>query len=349
MMTIKDIADEAGVSISTVSRVMNDKSVRHGSRAKVEAAIQKLDFVPNAFARGLMSRRSQTVGIMITSVSNTYYMEITEVIERRFRDEGSMLFLCSTNGSHRLEQEYIRNLVARQVEGIVIIDPSIENYTNGLFSRTARRLPLVLLHSWSEFSGMNAVSIDQELGMQRVMQHLWQNGHRKIAFLRGAVGHSYDIKENRWRSFLSDHGRPFRPEYLVTIAQGNTQEAITLARDACAVLLSRAASERPSAIFACNDLMALGAIAASNSLGIKIPQELSVIGHDNTALSLACNPPLSSVDLKLKSLGNAAVDLLQHAMSTTDPEPRRIILEPELVIRDSSGPCRDGADRPSVF
>jgi LacI family transcriptional regulator len=84
--------------------------------------------------------------------------------------------------------------------------------------------------------------------------------------------------------------------------------------------------------------MALGVMAAANSLGIRIPEELSVIGHDNTALSLACNPPLTSVDLKLKSLGNAAVDLLQHAMNPADPEPRRVLLEPELVIRGSSGP-----------
>jgi LacI family transcriptional regulator len=337
-VTINDIANEAGVSIATVSRVMNDKSVRNTSRAKVEAAIKKLNYVPNAFARGLMSRRSQTVGTLITSVSNTYYMEITEVIERRFRDQGSMLFLCSTNGSYLLEQEYIRNLIARQVEGIVVIDPSIENYSNGLFGRTARRLPLVLLHSWSEVNGLNAVSIDQELGMVRVMQHFWEMGHRKIAFLRGAVGHSYDIKENRWRDFLSEHGCPCRPEFLVVIAQGNSEEAIPLARDACRTLLSCPAVERPSAIFACNDLMALGVMAAANSLGIRIPEELSVIGHDNTALSLACNPPLSSVDLKLKSLGNAAVDLLQHAMNPKDPEPRRVLLEPELVIRGSSGP-----------
>jgi len=338
-VTINDIASEAGVSIATVSRVMNDKSVRSSSREKVKAAIKKLNYVPNAFARGLMSRRSQTVGTLITSVSNSYYMEITEVIERRFRDQGSMLFLCSTNGSHLLEQEYIRNLIARQVEGIVVIDPSIENYSNGLFSRTARRLPLVLLHSWSELVGLNAVSIDQELGMMRVMEHLWGMGHRKIAFLRGAVGHSYDIKEDRWRDFLARRGCQVGPELLVVIAHGNSEEAIPLARDACRTLLSRPAVERPSAIFACNDLMALGVMAAANSLGIRIPEELSVIGHDNTALSLACNPPLTSVDLKLKSLGNAAVDLLQHAMNPADPEPRRVLLEPELVIRGSSGPC----------
>ena len=123
------------------------------------------------------------------------------------------------------------------------------------------------------------------------------------------------------------------------IAQGNTEEAIPLARDACMAVLSRPVEERPSAIFACNDLMALGVMAASSSLGIRIPQELSIIGHDNTSLSLASNPPLSSVDLKLKSLGNAAVDLLLHAMSPTDREPRRILLEPELVVRGSSGPC----------
>ncbi len=245
-MTIKDIALEAGVSIATVSRVINEKPVRTSSREKVKAAIAKLNYVPNAFARGLMLQHSQTVGVLITSVSNTYNMEITEVIERRCRNAGSLLFLCSTNGSHELEQEYIRNLCARHVDGIVIIDPSIENYANGLFIRTSRRLPLVLLQAWSDFSGLNAVSSDQELGMVRVMQHLWGLGHRKIAFLRGAVGHSYDIKESRWRDFLSQRGCPAQPESLLVITQGNTEEAIPLARDACRTILSRPAPNGPA-------------------------------------------------------------------------------------------------------
>ncbi len=336
-MNIQDIAREAGVSTATVSRVINNQSVRPDSRARVEAAIEKLHFVPNAFARSLMSKRSKAIGTLITSMTNSYYMEITEVIERRFRDQGSMLFLCSTDGSHQSEQDYIQDLASRQVDGIIIIDPSIENYSNGLFRSTARRLPLVLIHSWAEFSGLNAVTIDQELGMTRVMQRLWEDGHRDIAFVRGEVGHSYDIKENKWREFLAAKGCPPLAEHLVTITQGNTEEAIPLARDACLALLERSTPKRPSAIFACNDLMALGAMAAANSLGIRIPEELSLIGHDNTAMTLTSNPPLSSVDLKMRSLGNAAVDLLLHAMNPEDPEPRRILIEPELVLRASSG------------
>jgi LacI family transcriptional regulator len=271
-------------------------------------------------------------------MSNSYYMEITEVIERRFRDQGSMLFLCSTDGSHRQEQDYIQDLIARQVDGIIIIDPSRENYANGLFRNTARRLPLVLIHSWPEFSGLNAVTIDQDLGMLRVMRELWSNGHRDIAFVRGAVGYSYDLKEERWRNFLVEQGQTPLPDRLVTIEQGNTDEAIPQARDACLALLSGPAAQRPSAIFACNDLMALGVMAAANSLGIRIPHDLSLFGHDNTSLALASNPTLSSVDLKLRSLGNAAVDLLRHAMDPADPEPRRILIEPELVLRGTTAP-----------
>ena len=174
--------------------------------------------------------------------------------------------------------------------------------------------------------------------MLRVMRQLWADGHRSIAFLRGAVGHSYDIKEERWRSFLEDKSCPPPPGHLLSIAQGNTEEAIPLAREACLALLGGPAAERPSAIFACNDLMALGVMAAANTLGLRIPQELSLIGHDNTVLALTSSPPLSSVDLKMRSLGNAAVDLLLHAMNPADPEPRRILIEPELVIRGSSGP-----------
>lgn len=338
-MTIEDIAREAGVSIATVSRVLNNQSVRPESRARVEAAVEKLNYVPNAFARGLMSKRSKAIGTLITSMSNAYYMEITDVIERRFRDQGSMLFLCSTDGDHRQEKDYLQDLVSRQVDGIIVIDPSMENYANGVFRGIARRLPLVLVHSWTEFSGLNAVTIDQQLGMLRVMERLWAEGHRDIAFLRGRHGHSYDIKEQAWRDFLLRRGHPAEACRLVVIERGNGEEAIPLARDACRALLDAPPPKRPSAIFACNDLMALGVLAAAHGAGLDVPGELSIIGHDNTALTLTCRPPLSTVDLKMRSLGNAAVDLLLHAMDPKDPEPRRIMIEPELVLRGSSGPA----------
>lgn len=335
-MTITDIAEEAGVSTATVSRVLNNHSVRKESLIKVKSAIEKLDYRPNAYARGLMNKRSKAVGIMVTSMTNMFYMEITEVIERRIRNEGAMLFLGSTDGDFIQEKEYIDNLVSRQVDGIIVIDPSRENHENGFFKKISRKVPLILIHSYPDFLGYNAVCIDQYHGMEKVMNYLWDSGHRTIAFLRGAHGFSYQIKEKCWRDFLAVKGLTPREEHCIVISEGNTEDAIPLVLEKCNDLMSKDKSERPSAIFACNDLMASGLLFSAKSHGLKIPEDLTIFGHDNTSVSKHSFPPLSTVDLKLSSLGNAAVDLLLHAMNPEDPEPRRIFLEPELIVRGSS-------------
>jgi LacI family transcriptional regulator len=335
-MNINDIAREAGVSIATVSRVLNHLPVREENRLKVEAAVKRLDFVPNYLARGLMNKQSLAIGVLITSISNDYYMEITDAVERRLRERGLMLFLCSTDGETELERRYLNDLVSRRVDGIIVLDSSDENYASGLFRGVAQRVPLILVHSNPDILDVDSVVIDQRLGMRRVMEHLYGLGHREIAFLRGRAGVPYDIKEEAWRSFLSERGIVPSPERLVVIEQGNASEAIGQAEEAMGETL-RSAS-RPTAVFACNDLMARGVVNAASRLGLRIPEDLSVVGHDDTVLAISGRTQLTSVDLKMKSLGGAAVDLLYRAIDGGDPEPRRVFIVPELVVRESTGP-----------
>ena len=341
-MTIRDIAHEAGVSIATVSRVLNKHPVRRDSLIKVEAAIKKLDYRPNTFAQGLMGKQSKAIGMMVTSLTNLYYMEITEVIEKRIAANESMLILCSTESDYRQEEEYLKNLVSRRVDGIIIVDPSLENYHNGLFADIAEKVPLILVHSFPGFSGFNIVSIDQHMGMKKVMDYLWAQQHRRIAFLRGYHGFSYDVKEKCWREYLEEKGYPPAEDELIVIAEGNTENAIPLVHDTFRGLFAKKPSERPSAIFACNDLMASAVLNTALSCGLDIPGDVSIVGHDNTTVSKYSILPLTTVDLKLRSLANAAVDLLQHAMNSDDPEPRKILLEPDIIVRSTSGPCAAG-------
>jgi len=340
-LTIKDVAREAGVSIATVSRVLNQRQVRHGSRAKVEQAIKKLGFVPNALAQGLMQKRTKTIGTLITSMTNAYYTEITEVIEKRLRETESMLFLSTTDGDPVQEKRYLESLVSRQVEGIIMIDPTIENFDNGLYHEVAKRVPLVLVHSFREIVGLNSVHIDQYAGMEKLMDYLWDLGHRRIAFLRGSHGHSFDIKEECWRQFYQDHSTPPPEDLVVSITEGNTDNAIQMATRACSEVLSKGGTLRPTAIFACNDLMALGALAAAQGAGLRVPADLSIIGHDNTNLAKSSLPLLTTIDLKLTSLGNEAIDLLFRGLETPG-EPRQIFVEPDLVVRRSTSAVKKG-------
>jgi LacI family transcriptional regulator len=340
-LTIKDVAKEAGVSIATVSRVLNLKKVRHGSQQKVEVAIKKLGFVPNALAQGLMQKKTKTLGILITSMTNAYYTEITEVIEKRLRETESMLFLSTTDGNPAQEKRYLDSLVSRQVEGIIMIDPTIENFENGVYHQVAQRVPLVLVHSFQEITGLNSVYIDQYAGMEKVMDYLWSLGHRRIAFLRGNHGHSFDLKEDCWRRFFIDHQIQPPEDLLVTITEGNNDNAIQMATRACAEVLAKDQDLRPTAIFACNDLMALGALSASQGAGLVVPRDLSIVGHDNTNLAKSSLPLLTTVDLKLSSLGNEAIDLLFQGLE--DPtESHTIFVEPDLIVRRSTSSLTRG-------
>lgn len=335
-MTITDIAREAGVSTATVSRVINQRPVGDEKKARVEAAIRKLDYTPNALARGLMSKSSRAIGVLTTSMSNQYYMEITEAVERRFRDMGFMQFLCCTEGDQDRERKYLNDLIARQVDGLIIIDPANENVESGFLKQAAARIPLVLIHSIPSLADIDSVIIDQPLGMARVMDHLRQWGHQNVAFVRGLVGFSYDIKEAAWRDSLTKAGVPPEEHQLIVVEDGNTEAAIALTREE---LTNRfRTGPVPTAVFACNDLMAMGALEAAAKAGLKVPEDLSIVGHDNTVL--AVHGRLTSVDLKMRSLGLAAADLLNHSMGRADTEPRRVMFVPDLVIRESTAAPR---------
>lgn len=335
-MTINDIAKEAGVSIATVSRVINHQSVSEEKKSRVEAAIKKLNYTPNQMARGLMNKSSRAVGVLTTSMSNQYYMEITEAVERRFRETGFMQFLCCTEGDQAQERRYVNDLIARQVDGIIIIDPANENVESGFLRQTASKIPLVLIHSIPSLADIDSVIIDQPLGMSRVMEHLFHQGHRDIAFVRGRVGFSYDIKEKAWAEALQRRGVPVPADRLVIVEDGNTEAAIALVREELTRRFTNGTP--PTALFACNDLMAMGAIEAAQRAGLRVPEDLSIVGHDNTIL--AFHGGLTSVDLKMRSLGLAAADLLLHALEGRDSEPRRVMFVPDLVLRDTTAAPR---------
>jgi len=345
-MRIEDIARAAGVSISTVSRVLNGKTVRGGNKERVEKAIARFHYVPNLHARGLMRKGFRAAGLLVTSMTNNYYLEIAEAFERKLRDRGYTLLLGSTSGSWEMERKYLEDFSLRGVEGAVVVDCSLENWENGFFRRLCRNMSLVLVHSNPEIVDINSIVIDQTMGMRKVMDYLWNQGHRDIAFLRGKTGYSYDIKEEAWRKFLLDRGVVPGPHSLLVVERGNTEEAVGLAEQAMMELIG--SRGLPQAVFACNDLMALGVMNAALRSGIDVPGSLSVVGHDNTILSMSGSIRLTSVDLKMPAVGEAAADLLLQGVEMRDLEPRRVVFAPELAVRESTGRARAGVE-PNAF
>jgi DNA-binding LacI/PurR family transcriptional regulator len=342
-MRIEDIALEAGVSTATVSRVLNNPDlVKPETRERVMAVVRRHEYVPDSLARGLMTKRSKSVGVLIISISNAYYMEITEAIQRRLRDAGFMMLLGATDDSAELEKRYVQDFASRRVDGIIVIDASHENFTSGFFAREAAKRPLVLVHSDEAIRGcgLSEVFLDQRLGMRRAMDHLWELGHREVAFLRGRKGFSYDLKETAWAEWLREHGQEPRPELVLSIDDGNSEDAMPLADEE----VGRAIKEGivHGAIFCCNDLQARGAVSAATKAGLRIPEDISIVSHDDTILAVSGRVQLTAVDLKMRGVGNAAAELLLAALEGAGGEAAAMTVEPELAIRDSTARASRG-------
>lgn len=337
-MTIVEIAKEAGVSIATVSRVLNNGPVSAAKRELVEAVVEKYKFAPNLLARSMIHKQSDAIGLITHGISNHFHTEFIEVVESRYSKMGILLFVCICQRDTQLENErrYLQDLVARQVNGIILHDSTPENYHSGFLTHIASQIPLVIVESFNSGNDINSVEVDQVFGMNQVMSHLMELGHRDIVFIRGGVGYSFQTKETVWQQTLTDAGVPPPPSNLLVVPEGNSETGILKTERMVTELFD--SGRMPTAIFACNDIMAIGALNAARKKGLRVPEDVSIIGHDNTIL--AESGSLTSVDLKTQSVGHAAIDLLTHAMDDTDRTPRRLIIPPELVIRTSTGPVR---------
>lgn len=339
-MTIVEIAREAGVSIATVSRVLNNGPVSAEKRTKVEAVIAKYRFSPSVQARSMISKQSDAIGLITHGINNHYHLDFIEVVERRYSEMDYLLYVCICQREKQRENEekYLLSLVSRQVNGIILHEANPENYSSGLIEHVARQVPLVIAHAHPSCDGVNSVGIDQGLGMRRVMEHLLELGHRDILFIRGNIGYTFDIKEETWRHGLREAGITPDEDNVIVIPEGNSEFGIVQTEELVRDFLARR-PRPPTAIFGCNDIMATGALHALRSMNLRVPEDVSLVGHDNTIL--AASGRFSSVDLKTASVGHAAIDLLSYAMNGVDKEPRRVVISPEINHRNSTGPARD--------
>lgn len=330
---IDDVAREAGVSTATVSRVLNDFTVREVTRKKVEAAIKKLNYSPNYLAKGLMSQKSFSVGVLVPTLSNHYFTEIVEAIEDRLRSHKQMVLLCSTKDDPEREKEHIRNLTTRRVDGVIVVDGTSENSRNGFFEQISVHTPLIIINGDTAGVPVNTVLTDQEEGMRMALDYLFRLGHRRIAFIRGKRGFSYDQKEAVFRRYYKNHNTEIDEKLITHISYENTEESITLTEERLKNTLQ--GYQRPTAVFACNDLMAMGVVNAAEKLQLSIPEDLSVMGHDNTLVAKMGKNTFTSVDIKKHKLGTTSADMLVQIMNEKDSEPRRLIFHPEIIDRGS--------------
>ncbi len=331
MANIKDVALLAGVSSTTVSHVVNrTRFVKEASRIRVEEAVRELGYVPSAVARSLKHNTTRTFGVLIPNNSNPYFAEIIRGVEDRCFNAGYNVILCNSNDDPVREASYLRVLAEKRVDGLVLVashrDASLRKALVEL------KIPLVLLDREIPGLACDLVEVDHVLGGMIATRHLLGLGHRGVACISGPPELSPSSQRRAgWKRALAEAGAMRRESDL---ARGDfSSRGGYLAMQS---LLRR--KPRPSAVFVCNDLMAFGALAAAHEAGIAVPEQLSIVGFDDIELAAFSTPPLTTVAQPKRQIGTTAADLLLERLESNRSEERRVILEPQLKIRDSSAP-----------
>jgi LacI family transcriptional regulator len=327
-VTIHDVAARAGVSVATVSRVLNGKSlVREETSRAVLAVASALRYVPNVAARALSIRRSHAVGIVLPDVHGEFFSEVIRGIDVAARHSGYHILV---SGSHSNANETLEVLEAMRgrVDGLIVMAPDVS--PEQLRDQLAPDQPLVLLNS--NDGDHDAVAIDNAAGARLMMEHLIALGHSRIAFIRGPA-HNIDARE-RLRGY----------RLAIRRLHGSTTAAIECPGDFTeqsgheATLRLLQSKERPTAIFAANDSMAVGALAALAESGVTVPGEMAVAGFDDIPIARYVSPPLTTISIDISGLGRRAFALLLDAIAQTRTgEARRERAEVALVVRASSG------------
>lgn len=330
--TIHDVAKAADVSIATVSRVINNNyPVNKNTRIRVEKVIKELGYKPNEIARSLILKTTSNIGVIVPGLTNIFFPTIVEGINNELRENGFTLSLYTSVNDPEEEKRLLGIIMSRNMDGVIIIDPSVENLTNGFIGSVSKKIPTILISGKVDNFNYNFVSYDEEVGTLEAFQHLYDLGHRKILFIRGATSLSYDLKENTYYEFIKKNNLNYKQ--VLSVGKGNNMDVVENTTKIFNEFLNK--DKEFTAVFACNDLMAVGVINSCNSAEIKIPSDLSIIGFDNTLLSNISNPKLTSVDLNIKKVAETAAREIISLSKNNELSLNKVTFDSRLFLRDS--------------
>jgi LacI family transcriptional regulator len=333
-VSIKDVAARAGVSLGTVSNVLNrPAAVRAATRARVEAAIAELGFVPNASARQLAAGRSLTIAYLVHDATNPFFTDVARGIEEVAKAEGLALFICNSDQDVDREDQYLEQLTELRARGVLI---TAMDYANPRLQRLREAgVPVVLVDRAPDDSGeWCTVGVDDVAGGGLAISHLVEAGHTRLAFVGGPA----DIPQVRDRQVGAARA---------TAAAGLPEDALTWIRTtALTIAEGRRAGERllglprrtrPTGIFCANDLLALGLLQHLTQHGVSVPHDVAIVGYDDIEFAAAAAVPLTSVSQPRHLLGQTAARLLaDEADPSTTHEHQHVVFPPELIARAST-------------
>jgi LacI family transcriptional regulator len=332
-VSVKDVAARAGVSVGTVSNVLNRPDrVSPETRERVSAAIVALGFVRNESARHLRAGSSRTVGLVVLDVANPFFTDVARGVEDTANAAGLAVILCNTDEKTTKEEAYLELLEEQRVRGI-LITPA-DAISSRLTELRRRGTPVVLLDRKATGRDQCSVSVDDRKGGDLAVTHLLESGHRRIAFIGGPLAIAQ--VSDRLRGAKAAIKRAGLPEAAL-IVEATAGLNVAAGRLAIQELLRLAKRKAPTAVFCANDLLALGALQELSHQGVRVPQDMAIVGYDDIDFASAAMVPLSSVRQPRHQLGRTAAELLiEEADKTEGHKHRQVVFDPELIVRESS-------------
>lgn len=338
--TIYDIAKEAGVSASTVSRVVNNKpGINENTRKKVQQLLEKYNYIPNEAARGLVTQSSRIIGILIEDIRVVHHTESAYVIEQEMTRLGYTCITLSTGPDPKKKAEYIRHLEQRRVEGAILmgsmfgtseVEESIHEHLSGI--------PIVIVNGYLNLPNVYSVIADEERGIEECVELLASKGRKNIAFVMDAETPSNNSKKRGFMTAMMRQGIPSEKQLLYQadwegVSLSDPRNTILRGAEATRRLLQE--NPQVDAIVYCVDLLAIGGIHEMESQGIAVPEQIAVMGVDNTIYGEICRPQLSTLDNKLVEVSRNASGILLNALEKKEVS-KRMMLYTEIIEREST-------------
>jgi LacI family transcriptional regulator, galactose operon repressor len=346
VMTIRDVARESGYSASTVSIVLNNaplsRYIPADTKLRIESTARRLGYRPNPLARSLRSQHSNVVGVMVFDITDPYCTPILRGIENSLYQGNHLSLLADAHNEPRRFERYLEMLLDRRVEGLIIIANWLVMDIKLLADLTRKHVPTVIVGREIDVESVSAVSVDNEAGAISALEHLYNLGHRDIAFIRGPK--SLASGGQRWkgiRSFAQSAKISLDPKRIAEVPESlDPNSSFEAGANLTAELLRRGGSF--TALMAFDDMTALGALRALMKKGVRVPEDCSVIGFDDVAQAALAVPSLSTVRQPMESMGSISAGMILDSISGADQKrdvtPVRRRVPAELVARESTRP-----------
>ncbi len=336
-VTLHDLAKQCGVSTATVSAVVNGAEwVSEATRARVQLAVDEMGYHPNQLARGLKRRQGHAVGVIVSDLTNPFFTEVVRGLSHALLASGRTLSLCDSNHRLDLGSANLRMLIEAQIAGLVLIGDSVPEKSLRAFALARSRIPVIAIERDYHVPEVSRLLVDSELGAYTATQHLLGSGCERIAMITGptsGAGSATYGRAQRHSGYcraLEESGRAVDPELVV---EGTFR--YESGRDAMSWLLSR--PQPPDAVFAANDMMALGAMSVVRDAGLRIPDDIALVGFDNVPMTALTSPGLTTMAMPMAALGDAAAALLDEQLRMDGAHvPVRRMFSAELIVRASS-------------